>query len=544
VSVSHVPDQVVRRGGAPKNERDLQVKKQAFVIGALAICAGVLLHVPDYVAMRDMHFMMAGMGMSAGMTVGMGLILVGLVLAAWGLLPDKTLRSRIVVGDSTERFAALDATGMGKAHWILVVVLTVGLVIDTMKPASLGFAMPGMADEYGIPASTTSLLSFVALSGTVVGSLVWGRVADMYGRRATIVMSALMYIATSICGFMPSFNWNLFMCFLMGAAAGGMLPTVYALASESLPARYRGWIIVVMTGMGASVGYLAASGTAAVIVPMLSWRALWIANAPTGLLLLLLSRWIPESPRFLALAGRVDEARQVMRRYGIVAMATANAAGTGTAVVAKQRFRNLLTGAYRRPTLAVVAYGLGWGVANWGFLTFVPTYLSKAGMGDQANGLLFVASLFALPGAALAGLLYTRWGAKPSMLLYTATTAAVLAVFAMTRPAKPELATLFIVLTALLLLSANGMLAMLSPYAAEVFPTTLRASGSGLAAASTKAAGMLGPLILTSAPGIGTLAAISMVPVALAGVTLWQFGPATSAAMPLVDIVLEEVPTP
>lgn len=518
------------------------MKKQAFVVGVLAVCAGVLLHVPDYVATRHMHFMMVKMGMSVGMSVGMVLIVVGLALAAWGLLPDRSLRSQIMAADSTERFEALDTTRMGKAHWSLVVMLTVGLVIDTMKPASLGFTLPGIAKEYGVSASATSLLPFVALSGTVLGSLIWGRLADLYGRRATIVMSALMYVATCICGFMPSLGWNLVMCFAMGAAAGGMLPTVYALASESLPARYRGWIIVVMTGMGASIGYLAASGIADLIVPTLSWRALWLMNAPTGLLLLLLSRWIPESPRFLALAGRMDEARRVMHLYGIVATSTAKTA-VKTGIIAPQRFRNLLGGAYRRPTMAVVAYGLGWGVVNWGFLTFIPTYLSRAGMGHQASGLLFVASVLALPGAFLAGLLYTRWGAKPSMLLYTTTTAMVLAVFAATRPTKPELATLFIVLTALLLLSANGMLAMLSPYAAEVFPTTLRASGSGLAAAATKAAGMLGPLMLTSAPGIGALAVISVVPVALAGAALWQFGPATSATMPLMDIALEEIPS-
>lgn len=523
------------------------MKKKAFAVGVLAICAGVLLHVPDYIAARHMHFMMAGMHMGTEMTFGMILIVTGLTLAAWGLLPDSTLRSRMVVTDSAERFGADDTTRMGRAHWILVVTLTVGLVIDVMKPATLGFVVPDMADEYGIPVSATSMLTFFALVGTVVGSLIWGRVADIYGRRATIVMSALMYISTCICGFMPSLTWNLVMCFLMGAAAGGMLPTVYALASETLPNRYRGWVIVLMTGTGASFGYLVASGAADLIEPVLSWRALWMLNAPTGMLLLVLSRWIPESPRFLALTGRMDEARQVMRRYGMVVVSTANAvvltanAPAATGIVARQRFRTLLSGAYRRPTVAVVSYGFGWGVANWGFLTFVPTYLKKAGMGTQASGLLFVASLLSLPGAALAGLLYARWGSKRSMLLYTGTTAAVLALFAATRPAKPELSTLFIVLTAMLLFSANGMLAMLSPYAAEVFPTTLRASGSGLAAAATKAAGMFGPLLLSSAPGIGMLALISMVPVALAGAGLWRFGPNPSTTAPLVDIAIEPI---
>jgi putative MFS transporter len=278
--------------------------------------------------------------------------------------------------------------------------------------------------------------------------------------------------------------------------------------------------------------------------PALSWRVLWLLNAPSGLLLLLLCRWIPESPRFLALTGRMDEAERVMRRYGIIAASAVNSAAVEPGTVARQRLRTLFGGGYRRRTLAVMLYGLGWGMANWGFVTFLPTYLGRAGMGAQANGLLFVSSLLAVPGSAVAGLLYTRMGGKHAMLLYSVATAAILAVFAVTRPAQPGLATLFILLTTVLLLSANGMLAMLSPYAAGIFPTAFRASGSGLAAAATKAAGMFGPLLLTSAPGIGTLAVIAMVPVAIAAAALWRFGPEVSGATLLEDIAAEQAPLP
>src|SRR3546814_5456540 len=72
-------------------------------------------------------------------------------------------------------------------------VLVVALVIDIMKPASLGFALPGMIDEYGVSRATASLLAFFALVGTVLGSFVWGIVADIYGRKASILLSAVMF---------------------------------------------------------------------------------------------------------------------------------------------------------------------------------------------------------------------------------------------------------------------------------------------------------------------------------------------------------------
>ena len=119
-------------------------------------------------------------------------------------------------------------------------VLFVALIIDVMKPASLGFTIPGMIDEYGASKATVSLVPFFALVGTVVGSVAWGAIADIYGRKASILLSAVMFVGTSVCGAMPSLAWNIGMCFMMGAAAGGMLPVTYALLAEMMPSKHRG----------------------------------------------------------------------------------------------------------------------------------------------------------------------------------------------------------------------------------------------------------------------------------------------------------------
>src|SRR5258708_10708910 len=184
-----------------------------------------------------------------------------------------------------------------------------------MNPASLGFVTPGMRTEYGVDRATVALLPLSALFGTAAGSFIWGALADLYGRRASILLSSVMFVGTSICGAMPSFWWNVAMCFLMGAAAGGMLPVAYALLAEIMPTKHRGWCLVLVGGIGTIGGYFAASALSALLQPLFGWRIMWFLNLPTGLLLILLIPFVPESPKFLAMLGRIDEAEAVLKKF-------------------------------------------------------------------------------------------------------------------------------------------------------------------------------------------------------------------------------------
>src|SRR5688500_18203833 len=340
-----------------------------------------------------MNFHMAGMPMGRVMIAGMFFVAAGMVLATWGLLAPVPAATR---RPPTYHLRAIDDAALTGAHWGLLFVLGVALVIDVMKPATLGFVIPGMSSEYGIPASRTAWLLICALSGTTIGSVVWGILADRLGRRAAILLASLMFIGTAICGAMPSFAVNLLMCFLMGLAAGGMLPIVYALMAESVPAKSRGFLVVLHGGLGTVGGTLAAAGCAALLEPEYSWRALWLVNLPTGLMMLVLNRWIPESPRFLLDRGRVAEARAVMARYG-VAIEPEPRRPVERAMPAPPRQWSELPALLERPfltqTLVVFTYGLAWGVVNWGFISFLPTFLRRAGFeAGAASFLLFLSA--------------------------------------------------------------------------------------------------------------------------------------------------------
>ncbi|WP_353266729.1 MFS transporter [Gemmatimonas sp.] len=376
----------------------------AFWTGIFSVACGVLAHLPEFVGARSMGFHMAHMPMSPLMLAGMLTIVVGLALTSYGLVPFSVLSHPPVAASARVHFRALDSARLTGQHWGLLFVLGIALVIDVMKPATLGFVVPGLKAEYGISTRAAAALPFVALTGTTIGSLLWGLLADRIGRRAAILLSSVLFIATSICGFMPSFGWNLFTCLLMGMSAGGMLPIVYALMTEAMPAKNRGWLVVLHGGMGTVLGYLLASGLATVLEPHFTWRSLWLAGLPTGLLMLMLNRWIPESPRFLLEHGRFDEAEEVMRRFGVVVtrdMAPQHEAAQSRSAAESHGRSKLLTifrTPYRLQTLTVGMYGLGWGLVNWGFLTFTPTILRDRGLDAQsASEVLFWSALIAVP---------------------------------------------------------------------------------------------------------------------------------------------------
>jgi putative MFS transporter len=500
----------------------------AFWFGVIYILAGVSCHLPDYISHRGDHFHLSGVPMSKMMCFGMLLIMAGIAATAYGLFPvyDKAKDA-----SAEYQLRSMDDVRLNWSHWLLVLVLGIALVVDVMKPATLGFVLPGMRKEYGISVKDASLLPFIALIGTTIGSVLWGVLADRLGRRGSILLASLIFVSTGICGCMPAFKWNLFMCFVMGLSAGGMLPIVFALLAEMVPARHRGWLSVLVGGLGTSGGYLAASGAAGWLEPIFSWRILWLLNVPTGLLVILLSRFIPESPRFLLHAGRVEEARKTLARFKIE-LVRAPLAEQGE--VAEHSIQQLFRKPYAAVTVAVCIYGVAWGLVNWGFLLMLPTIMQDYLQldGKIANRLLAKSALIAVPGCVVVSWLYGFWSSKRTLIIFAVATSAVLAGFSTITGGAGYNQTTFSILTVILLVCLSGMISMLPPYSVELYPTRLRATGGGLTASSSKLGGVIGPraiaVVLAVSPGFFIPALSLTAPLLLAAIALWITGKETS----------------
>lgn len=474
-----------------------------------AICAGVLLHLPMLAEAHRMGNHLHGMAADPAMLLGMALILLGVPAAIHAALPRRRARHDAFAGTLYE---APDSTPLGRWHAAVLLVLVVGLVIDVMKPATLGFVLPGLAREYGIATSTAALLPLVALFGTTVGSWVWGWVADLYGRRVSILLSTILFMSTAICGAMPLFELNLLMCFLMGASAGGMLPVVYTLLAEIMPPRHRSWVLVLVGGTGLVGGYLAASGAAHLFEPEFGWRFLWLQGFPTGLLLLGLARFIPESPRFLAEQGRTAELEAMAERYGIERRQRQPRPDRSVPPLARQG----------RLTAALVIAALAWSFVNFGLLLWLPTELQQRGYTSElASGIIASSALVALPTITAAAWLYSRWSSKWTLIGTILMTLAGLlgALLPAEQLAWPPL---LVGVIALLIIGTNGVIAVLLPYAAENYPLGSRGRATGLVAGASKVGGVVVQLfaVLGFIPLLGDAALVLALPVALSAALL------------------------
>jgi putative MFS transporter len=447
-----------------------------FWLGCAVISLGVLLHVPMLVAAHAMGNRLAGMPVDAPMLAGMAMIAAGVIMACWGALPGRAM---VRDHDRMIQFAVREATPLNRWHATAMAVLAVGLVIDVMKPATLGFVLPGLAREYGIERSTAALLPLVALTGTAAGSIVWGWIADAYGRRVSILLSAILFASTSICGAMPSFGWNLLMCFLMGCSAGGMLPVVYTLLAEIIPPRHRSWVLVLVGGTGLVGGYLAASGAAHLLEPVYGWRSLWLQGFPTGLVLLLLARFIPESPAFLLAQGRHDELSRLAGKFGFVRVERTASPHVNPGQPSKRSFE-----------AALVVTALSWSFVNFGLLLWLPMDLQARGYSSGlVSGVLASSALLALPTTALAAWCYSRFSSK-----WTLIGTVLLTMIGLLGALLPtELLVwrpLLIGVVTILIVGTNGTIAVLLPYTAESFAVGVRGRATGVVAGCSKFGGI------------------------------------------------------
>ena len=517
----------------------------AFWAGLTAVVAGVALHLPMYVMGKGMGYKLAGMPMTTAMQIGMAAIVAGLFACLYGLYPPAA--ARVARAASRIRVSALDDAPITRAHIALMLTMTIAVTIDIMKPTALSFVLPGMTAEYGLKGPLNPAghipVAYVPLSGiigTVLGSFLWGWLGDRIGRRASILYAGIGFIGTSICGAMPSYAWNLVMCFLMGIAVGGMLPICYALLAETIPARHRSWLMILI-GADIAGAYILTSWLAVALVPTYSWRILWLIGLPTGVVFILLNRWIPESPRFLLANGRDEEARAVMHRFGATVVNQAESDVDVEANVASS-WGQLASKEFFWLSAVIGCLALGSGLVLFGFNLWIPSNLRKLGYTD-ADAILRNSALMGFPLNFLVAWMYGFWSSKKTIIAISALTAAALFGFVLAGDAIVQNRALLYALLVVPIWGISSVVAVLSVYSAEVYPTRIRSRGTGFAAGASKAGGVAIISLVAlglAAPSIATVALIGAVPVTVAVVLVAVFGVETRKR-PLEEITAEEL---
>jgi MFS family permease len=237
---------------------------------------------------------------------------------AAAIAASRTASGAVVETDIPAR---LDALPFGRFHVLVIVALGITWILDGLE-VTLAGALAGeltKTSALGLSNSQIGLAGSSYLVGAVLGAFFFGWLTDRLGRKKLFFITVAVYLAATAATGLSWNAWSFVLFrFLTGTGIGGEYTAINSTIQELIPARLRGWTDLLINGsfwIGAALG---AGGSIvlldpAFIDPGLGWRLAFLIGALIGLIILLMRRWIPESPRWLMTHGFADEADAVVR---------------------------------------------------------------------------------------------------------------------------------------------------------------------------------------------------------------------------------------
>src|SRR6478735_4333904 len=216
--------------------------------------------------------------------------------------------------------ARLDRLRWGRFHTLVIVALGITWILDGLEVTLAGSVSGALkaSPALGLDDAEIGLSASLYVAGAVTGAMLFGWLADRYGRRRLFSVTLGVYLlATAATAFSTDFWTFALFRMLTGAGIGGEYAAINSAIQELIPARHRGRTDLVVNGsfwIGAALG---ASGSVVLLepgrfAPDLGWRLAFGIGAALGLVILYLRRFIPESPRWLMTHGQIAEAGSVM----------------------------------------------------------------------------------------------------------------------------------------------------------------------------------------------------------------------------------------
>lgn len=368
-----------------------------------------------------------------------------------------------------------------------------GWMFDAMDQGMVSGVMASIGNDWSLTAGDLGLLSSIGMLGMALGAVLSGMAADRWGRRTVITATLVIYgIASGLSGFAGSFPVLLVLRFLTGFGLGGELPAASTLISEFSPASKRGRNVIFLESFWAW-GWILASLVAYLLIPVYGWRtAFWVGAVP-ALFAAVLRQLIPESPRYLAKAGRLPEAdklvRQMEKQAGIESPEDPATVAAATTPASKITFATLWSRKYLRRTIVMWVIWFGINFGYYGFVLWTPSLLVGRGF-DLVRSFEFtlIMCLAQLPGYFSAAWLVEKLGRKKVLALYFAGTAISAWLYGHAASTAAVLA-----FGCLLYFFSLGAWGCVYAYTPEVYPTEARASGSGWAAAFGRVGAFVAP---------------------------------------------------
>jgi putative MFS transporter len=434
------------------------------------------------------------------------------------------------------RSQRLDRLPFTRQHGRLLAGSGVGWALDAMDVGLVSFILAALAAQWSLSPGQLSAIASIGFVGMAVGASLGGLLADRIGRRQVFALTLLIYgVATGASALVTGVGLLLVLRFLVGLGLGAELPVASTLVSEYAPARIRGRVVVALEAFWA-LGWLLAAVIGYLVVPASAngWRwAFALGMVPAAYAVVV--RWgLPESVRFLERQGRGAEAEAAVRRFetsaGIEAPAqppvadepapptrSSGPSGPGKQAEPAPRWTTLWSPTYRRRTLALWLTWFGTNFSYYGAFIWLPSLLVASGFTlVKSFEYTLIITLAQLPGYAVSAILIERWGRRPTLATFLAGSALSAVAFGLADSVPAVLATGMAL--SFFNLGAWGALYAVTP---EVYPTDLRATGAGSAAAFGRIASVVAPLLvplLRSTTGLTGLFIVFAVAFAVAAV--------------------------
>ncbi len=431
----------------------------------------------------------------------------------------------------SQRLERLPITGYQRA---IFAVIASAWFFDCVDVATMTFILSSIKKEFALGADQAGALASMSFLGMFIGAGLSGLLADRFGRCVVFRWSIVIWGLSSLaCAFAPDIQTLMILRVVLGIGMAMELPVGQSLVCEYIPAKKRGTYVALLEGAW-PVGFIAAGVLAHFILPVWGWRGAFIAEAIPALIVLVIRRIVPESPRWLAETGKLEEAEAVMEKIEAnvkKALKTdklpepeSTEKSSVESSLAKEKemkahpFIQLFKGEYRKRTIMVWTLWFFALLGYYGLTTWLGALLEQKGftMAKSTNYITLI-SLAGIPGFVSAAFLVEAWGRK-SVMIATLLGSAVMAYFYGTADSIPVIVGFGLAMQFFMF----GMWSVLYAYTPELYPTHARATGSGFASSIGRIGALIGPMVVgilvssVGQSGVFALAAACFVVAALA----------------------------
>ncbi|GAA1128289.1 MFS transporter [Nocardioides aquiterrae] len=413
---------------------------------------------------------------------------------------------------TTDVPARLDRLPWARWHWLVVIGLGTVWILDGLEVTIVGSMSEALKDPHtglGMSSSDIGFAGAIYVAGACLGALFFGQLTDRFGRKKLFLITLLVYTcATVLTAFSMAPSWYFMARFFTGFGIGGEYAAINSAIDELIPAKYRGRVDVTINGSF----WVGAAGGALLTIPLLDptvidpewgWRLAFGLGAILAVGILLVRRHVPESPRWLFIHGREDEADRIVAEIEeTVAEETGHPLEKVSETITIRQRKSIPFMLIARtvftmyPKRTVLCFSLFVGQAflyNAFFFTYGDTLTTFLGV-QQTGWYLAVFALSNFAGALILGPLFDRIG-RVKMITFTYVfSGALLGVTGFLLGSVTAFSLTLLGVIIFFFASAGASAAYLT--ASEVFPMETRALCIAFFyAIGTAAGGISGPLL-------------------------------------------------